>query len=269
MATNPLNITAFSLNIVQEDCVANLRAVENAMASLRSDTDVFVLPELFSTGFLSDPEQVAQYAETDDGYTLNSLRALAARHRVAICGSVLARNADRTEFYNRAFFIEPSGSTVFCNKRHLFCLSPESKLMTHGKMPYPTVRFRGWNIGFGVCYDLRFPVWCRNRTVHGSQAYDIFIFTANWPEVRGYALDVLLRARAIENQAYTVCANRSGEDAYGKYDGQSYMNDFMGQTLARSVDEDIIYMTADRLALNSARRKLPAASDADIFEIKY
>lgn len=269
MATNPLTIAAFPLNIIQADRAANLRAVENAMATLRPGTDVFVLPELFSTGFLSDPEQVAQYAEPDNGPTLNTLRALASRYRVAICGSMLACNSDRTEFYNRAFFIEPSGTTEFCNKRHLFCLSPESKLMTHGKTPYPTVRFRGWSIGFGVCYDLRFPVWCRNRTVHGSQAYDVFIFVANWPEVRGYALDVLLRARAIENQSYVVCANRSGEDAYGKYDGQSYMNDFMGYTLARSTDSDIIYMTTDRHALDSARKKLPAAFDADMFEINY
>lgn len=269
MATNPLTIAAFPLEISQADRAANIAAVEAVLTSLRPDTDVLVLPELFSTGFISDAELVAQLAEPDHGPTLTKLRSLASRYRVAICGSMLACNPDRSEFYNRAFFIEPSGTTEYCNKRHLFCLSPEAKLMAAGHTPYKTVRFRGWSIGFGVCYDLRFPVWCRNRIVHGSPAYDIFLFVANWPEVRGYALDILLRARAIENQAYVVCANRSGEDAYGKYDGQSYMNDFMGQNIVRSENSAVIYMTTDREALSSARRKLPAALDADIFEINF
>lgn len=269
MATNPLTIAALPLSIILSDRHANLEAVETVLASLKPGTDIVALPELFSTGFVSDPEAVSRLAEPDNGMTLNRLRALSARYRVAICGSMLGCNPERTEFCNRAFFIEPNGDTTFCNKRHLFCLSPEAKLMTPGRSGYATVRFRGWNIAFGVCYDLRFPVWCRNRTLHGSPAYDVFIFFANWPEVRGYALDILLKARAIENQAYVVGANRSGTDDYGTYTGQSYMNDFMGHTLARSEGEEPIYMTTDRQALEAARRKLPAAADADSFAINY
>lgn len=269
MANNPLTIAVFPLNIRQASPSDNLEAVRLALESLRPGTDILALPELFSTGFIADPERIAQLAEPDNGFTLNLLRRFAGHYRVALCGSFLARNESGSEFYNRAFFIEPDGSTTYCNKRHLFGLSPESKLMKAGQTDYRTVRFRGWSIGFGVCYDLRFPVWCRNRMVHGSPAYDLFIFAANWPDVRGYALDSLLRARAIENQAYIACANRSGSDDYGTYDGQSYLDDFRGKVIAKSEGEEIIYMTTDRTALEISRRKLTALLDADAFKIDY
>lgn len=269
MANNPLTICALPLNIVQGSPAANLQAVRNALDSMTQKADILVLPELFSTGFISEQEQIQALAEYDNGRTLSELRTMADQYRMAICGSFLACNSERTEYYNRAFFIEPNGETSYCNKRHLFGLSPEAKLMTAGRSDYPTVRFRGWSVGVGVCYDLRFPVWSRNRMVHGSLAYDVFIYVANWPEVRGYALDSLLRARAIENQAYVVCANRSGEDAYGKYDGQSYMDDFHGRVMAQSEGSEPIFMTTDRGALEASRRKLTALLDADNFKIQY
>lgn len=269
MASNPLTIAAFPLAIEWGDRSANLRKVESMLASLKPGTDVVVLPELFSTGFVSEQELIGQLAEPDNGPTLTHLRLLAARHRVAIAGSLLGCNPERNEFYNRAFFIEPGGETAYCNKRHLFRLSPESKLLTAGTTPYAVVRFRGWNIAVGVCYDLRFPVWCRNVDRHGSPAYDVFLFVANWPESRGYALKTLLRARAIENQAYVVGANRSGEDDYGKYDGQTYCNDFMGREIARGESDAPVYMTTDRTALEQYRLKMPAALDADRFSIDY
>lgn len=269
MANNPLTICALPLNIVQASRAENLKAVSEALENLPQRADILALPELFSTGFISDQEQIKALAEHDNGPTLTELRSLANRFRMAICGSFLACNAERTEFYNRAFFIEPNGESAYCNKRHLFGLSPEAKLMTAGRTGYPTVRFRGWSVGFGVCYDLRFPVWSRNRMAHGSPAYDVFIYVANWPEVRGYALDSLLRARAIENQAYIVCANRSGEDAYGKYDGQSYLDDFQGRVIAQSEGSEPIFMTTDRDALEASRRKLTALLDADNFKIEF
>lgn len=269
MANNPLTIAALPLDIVQGEKAANIDAVRKALGDLRPETDVLALPELFSTGFLASRELIENLAEPDNGFTLSRLREMAASRRVAICGSFLACSDDRTEFYNRAFFIEPNGDAYFCNKRHLFGLSPEAKLMNRGRSDYQTVRFRSWSIAFGVCYDLRFPAWCRNRLVHGSPAYDVFIFFANWPEVRAYALDTLLRARAIENQAYVVCANRSGSDDYGTYTGQAYMDDFQGRVVAQSSRQEIIYMTTDRNALEASRKKLTALSDADYFKIDY
>ncbi|MBD5363387.1 MAG: nitrilase family protein [Bacteroides sp.] len=269
MANNPLTIYALPLNIAAASRNENLAAVRSALETLPQAADILVLPELFSTGFIADAEQIRIHAEPDSGPTMTELRSLASRHHIAICGSLLGCNSERTEFYNRGFFIEPNGETAYCNKRHLFGLSPEAKLMTAGRTSYPTVRFRGWSIGFGVCYDLRFPVWSRNRMVHGSPAYDLFIYVANWPSVRGYALDTLLRARAIENQAYIVCCNRSGEDVYGQYDGQSYMDDFHGRVIAQSEGAAPIFMTAEREALEASRRKLTALLDADNFKIEF
>lgn len=265
-----LTVAALPLNITPQSRAANLDALEQAIAVLPERPDVLVLPELFSTGFVADRDAMVQLAENDNGTTMSHLRTLAAQYRMAICGSFLGRNYNGTEFYNRAFFVEPNGDTTFCNKRHLFCLSPEAELCTPGHNEYGRVRFRGWNIAFGVCYDLRFPVWCRNVMHRGRPAYDIFLFVANWPRARAYALDTLLKARAIENIAYTVCANRSGEDRYGNYDGLSVANDFMGKTLAQSSEEnpsEPIFMTADSDALADFRKKLPAALDADNFTL--
>ena len=138
----------------------------------------------------------------------------------------------------------------------------------------PVVRFRGWNLALGVCYDLRFPVWCRNRVRAGEYAYDAVIFAANWPDARAYALTTLLKARAIENQAYAVCANRSGSDDYGRYDGLSLIVDFLGmpmaQTQADAADPEApIYAVFSHDDLDKSRRKLPAAVDADSFRIDF
>lgn len=175
MINSPLTIAAVPLNIVWANRDANLQAVEQTLAGMRKDTDVVVLPELFSTGFIVDPDVFQRLAETDDGPTLTRLRQLAAQYKVAIAGSYLGRNEEATQYYNRGFFIEPNGLTTYVNKRHLFHVSPEAELLTQGMTPYPVVRFRGWNIALGVCYDLRFPVWCRNVMTRGRYAYDIFL----------------------------------------------------------------------------------------------
>ena len=269
MSNNPLQIAALPLNIKWANREANLVAVEQAAAGLRPGTDLLVLPELFTTAFIADPEVLHRLAEPDDGVTMTRLRQLAAERRIAIAGSFLACNESRTEFYNRAFIMEPNGETVYCNKRHLFHLSPEAKLLTPGHTPYSVVRFRGWNLAVGVCYDLRYPVWCRNRSNEGLFAYDIFIFAANWPESRSYALETLSKARAIENQAYVVVCNRSGEDDYGTYDGLSFIHDEMGKTLAKSDKDEIIYVEAVMTSLEETRRRMPASLDADKFTIKY
>lgn len=267
MPSNPLNIYILPLNIRWADRGENLHAVSHAMSSLPSGTDLVALPELFTTAFVADEPLMRQLAEPDDGPTVTTLQSLAAKHRVAICGSFLARNDGATEFYNRAFIVEPNGDTTFCNKRHLFGLSPESRTITPGHSAYACVRFRGWNIALAVCYDLRFPVWCRNRLVHGIPAYDVMVFAANWPQARAYALQTLLSARAIENQAYTVCANRSGEDDYGLYDGLSFAMDSQGKPLCQSTGDTPVTVTLQREPLEKSRQKLTALADADQFTI--
>lgn len=269
---SPLHIALLPLDIAWADRDANLRAVEEAAASLPNGVDLLVLPELFSTGFIADPDVYPAMAETDSGITMSTLKILAHKHNFAIAGSYLSCNADRTAYYNRAFFIEPNGDSSFVNKRHLFHVSPEAQLLTPGHTSYAVVRFRGWNIALGVCYDLRFPVWCRNTIVKGRMAYDLFLLPCNWPEVRGFALKTLSSARAIENQAYVVTANRSGSDEYGEYDGLTFAHDFVGAEIASSDTDNPaapIFFTADREALSKLREYMPASLDSDKFTINY
>lgn len=269
MINSPLTIAILPLNIVWGDREANLRAVENAADFLQHGTDVLVLPELFSTGFIADIDRARQEAETDSGTTLTRLKAIAAAKRIAIAGSYLSCNDNGTELYNRGFFIEPNGTTTYVNKRHLFHVSPEAQMLTAGQTPYPVVRFRGWNIALGVCYDLRFPVWCRNRCIRDRYAYDIFLLPANWPQARELALTSLAQARAIENQAYYIIANRSGVDEFGEYDGLSFAYDYIGTRMATSVDAEPIYITTDREGLERLRQYMPAGLDADDFTLHY
>lgn len=269
MINSPLNIAILPLDIAQADRSANLKAVEETVAAMRPETDIVCLPELFSTGFIADPTLLHREAEPDNGPTMTRLRALAAKHRLALAGSFLACNDDRSEFYNRGFIIEPTGETTFVNKRHLFHVSPEAQLLQEGTTTYPVVRYRGWNIALGVCYDLRFPVWCRNTMVHGRYAYDIFLLPANWPQSRAVALETLARARAIENQAYMIVANRSGSDEYGDYDGLSFADDYIGTRMATAPGSAPIYVTADREGLEKLREYMPAGLDSDNFKIIY
>ncbi len=232
------------------------------MATLPADTDIVVLPELFSTGFIDDPALMETIAETNGGNTIHTITELARKYNVAIAGSMAARTGHR--FYNRAFFIEPSGEETYYDKRHLFSLSSEAKVFTPGSDNIRAVRFRGWNIALAVCYDLRFPAWCRNVGLK----YDIMLFPANWPEARGYAWKHLLIARAIENQAVVVGANRGGADDYGQYDGLTYIFDGMGMPTGHTLpDSDIVYAEMSLDDLRKARTRFPVSRDADDLSI--
>lgn len=272
MINAPLKIAVFPLDINWANPSKNIDAIKAAVTTLRPDTDILVLPELFSTGFIADPQIFHKLAETDMGPTLSALRKIAAEKNIAIAGSYLSRNETSTEYYNRGFLIEPNGETTYINKRHLFHVSPEAELLTEGKTTYAVVRYRGWNIALGVCYDLRFPVWCRNTMNRSRHAYDIFLLPANWPQARALALETLAKARAIENQAYFVIANCSGTDEYGEYDGLTFVEDYIGTRVAQSTLESpsaIIYATADREGLEKLRQYMPAGLDSDSFTIHY
>lgn len=264
MINSSLKIASVSLPVVWADKKANIDAVSDIMAGIRKDTDLVVLPELFSTAFVPDPDVQMRLAEPDNGETVGKLKELAAGYRMAIAGSYLACDGDG-RIFNRAFFVEPSGETTFYDKRHLFSLSPESSIMSAGTGRVPVVRYRGWNIGMIVCYDLRFPVWCRNVGL----AYDVMLVPSNWPSVRGYAFEHLLIGRAIENQAYYVGANRGGADDYGDYDGMTFVFDQDGRPvgLADSDDTRVVYVETSRDALERSRKRMPASSAADQFSI--
>lgn len=258
---NDLKIAALQMNIEWGAVNANLTQAEDMISLLPSGTDVVVLPEMFTTGFILDRAEALSVAETDQGTTMARVAAWSHTFNTAICGSFIAREADR--LYNRAFFIDPSGDCTFYDKRHLFIPSGEHSTYTSGTTRMPVIRYRGWNIAMAICYDLRFPVWLRSD--HGN--YDLLLVMANWPDSRIFAWDILLAARAIENQAYVAGCNRSGIDDYGVYSGHSAVIDPKGHQIGIKPVPNIVTATLSKTELTEFRRKFPVYLHGDNYTI--
>ena len=257
---NNLRVAALPMPIVWADKDANMHTVERALEQLPPGTDVVVLPELFSTGFADDFELMADLAERNTGTTVDTIRVWAARYGVAIAGSFVA--ATPPHLYNRGFFIEPSGEETFYDKRHLFSVGSEGKIFRPGTTPVPVVRFRGWNIALVICYDLRFPVWCRSV----DNNYDLLLVTASWPQSRGYAFEHLLVARAIENQSAVVGCDRGGADEFGKYDGLTQIYDCFGKPVGE-IASPFVMANLSLSKIRNYRESFPVSNDADPFQI--
>lgn len=265
MSKCDLKLALFPMNICWDNISSNLLEISESVKSLDEDTDILVLPETFSTGFPIGKtlEEVRTIAETTQEPTLGLLKKISKERNVAICGSYIA--ADNDAISNRAFFMMPDGETAFADKRHLFTMAAEDKIFKNGDSRL-SVEFKGWNISMIVCYDIRFPVWCRNV----DNEYDLLIAVANWPEVRVDAWNKLLPARAIENEAYVCGVDCSGTDNKGfRYDGSSEVYDFKGKPVAQtrdnSIDFPFIYSNLSLDKLRSFREKFPAWKDADRF----
>ena len=255
---NDISVAVVPLDISFGDTNANLRAATESVKRLDGTHDIIVLPELFSTGYANNPGAMHELAETDNGITMDAVREMAVCSKAAVTGSMAASGSNGM-CYNRAFFVEPDGHATFYDKRHLFSLSREGEIFGKGTETPPVIRFRGWNVALSVCYDLRFPAWMRNR----AYAYDIMLLPANWPMARVYALEHLLIARAIENQAPIVCSNRGGRDDYGIYDGCSFAFDHMGMP---AFQDSGTTATFSLESIRAARKRFPAANDADNFD---
>jgi len=223
-------------------------------------TDFVILPETFTTGFSM---RGTTFAETMDGPTILWLIDLAKSTGLAIGGSLLI-NADN-KFFNRFVFVTPEGFISFYDKRHLFSIGGESSLLTAGDHRQ-IINYLGWRIALYICYDIRFPVWCRNQ-----EDTDLMIFTANWPDARREVWNTLLKARAIENQVFVAGVNRIGTDGEGIcYSGQSQLINSKGEVVVQTdfIDEHLFSYTISRRVLNDFRKKFPVANDADRFIIK-
>lgn len=255
-----LKVAAIQLDIRQGDKNSNLAETSRLLRLLPEGYDIAVLPEMFTTGFICDPQQSATLAETVDGNTLSVIRQLAAERKIAVCGSFIARDNDAV--YNRAFFIEPSGDSYYYDKHHLFSISGEEKAYSRGKAKIPVFRFRGWNIAMAICFDIRFPGWLRNH----DTAYDLLLVMANWPDSRAYAWEHLLIARAIENQAYVTGCNRTGNDQYGEYSGTSAIIDAKGRMIGEKYDSAIVTAELSKSSLDIFRKKFPILAEADRFK---
>lgn len=261
-----LTITTIQSSLIWEDPAANRRMFEAKIDSVTDKMELVVLPETFTTGFSMKP---AELAEPMDGPTLAWMKALAARKRIILTGSVIIE--DGGQYYNRLLWVLPNGQIGHYDKRHLFAYAGEDRQFTAGNRRF-VASVKGWRIFLQVCYDLRFPVWSRQQSAVGNPSeseYDLLITVANWPERRSNAWKTLLAARAIENQAYVVGVNRVGEDGNGiNHAGDSVILDPLGQPLYhKTFDEDIFTITLDKTALEKLRNDLPFLRDADSFTL--
>ncbi|UGU14206.1 amidohydrolase [Sinomicrobium kalidii] len=244
--------------LIWEDPGANRQALRKKIDSLDKNTDLVVLPEMFTSGFTMKPERVA---ETMAGETLSWIKETAVKNNVAITGSVVI--AEDGKYYNRLLFTHPDGKVEHYDKKHTFTLAGENKVYHTGKERL-VVEYKGWKLCPLICYDLRFPVWARN-----TDAYDVLLFVANWPLPRISSWDILLRARAVENLCYCIGVNRIGRDHNGnEYPGHSAVYGVLGEQLAFSEKEEIIYTTLERDKITHYRNKLQFLEDRDEFILK-
>lgn len=253
-----IRVTTVQTNLHWENIEANLAMFDEKLQGLVGQTDLVVLPEMFTTGFSMN---AAGLAESMDGRTMKWLKEQAIRTDAAVMGSFIVRENDL--FYNRLVFMLPNGVFEYYDKRHLFTLAKEHEAYQAGTKKL-IVGYKGWRICPMVCYDLRFPVWSRN-----NDEYDLLIYVANWPNKRSYHWRQLLVGRAIENQSFVIGVNRTGLDEKGLgYSGDSAVIDYSGRILYQMTDqEDVFTCSLNMEQVKSFREKLTFLDDREKFEI--
>ena len=261
---NELHITLYQQDIIWGDPEANRRRVEENLTSRHSPalpgtplvTDIFVVPETFTTGF---GDHMAALAEEQNGPTLQWARQMAAQYDILFIGTWIVREGDKC--YNRLHWVFPDGTFSYYNKAHTFRPSGEYNIISRGTRR-EVFEYKGWRIKPAVCYDLRFPKWLRNDNME----YDLLLVCANWPGSRHEAWTTLLKARAIENLSYVLGCNRSGVDGVGgKYTGNSAIIDYKGLPLAEAeagADQTVSF-TLDKDKLDTFRKNWPLYLDFD------
>ena len=266
MTMTPLRVSLVQGATRWHDAAANREYYGAFARSLKGETDLIVLPETFLSGFTNE---TLGNAETMDDKGIDWLRNLADEVGSVVTGSLVVREGERC--VNRLVWMRPDGTLAMYDKRHLFRMAKEHERYGGGDSRL-IVELNGWRICPQVCYDLRFPVWLRNRydRTESRFDYDLIFFVANWPSPRRYAWRTLLRARAIENLAYCVGVNRVGVDGNDlPYAGDSAALDFLGQPIVElGAQEQVVTVTLDPAALAAHRERFPAWMDADDFEVR-
>lgn len=248
-----MKITILQRDIIWADPARNIQRAEEAI-DRNAGADLYLLPEMFSTGFCIQPEGIAEPMQSD---TLSWMRGKAVAIGAAIAGSVAVEQDGR--YYNRFYFVKPDGGVAHYDKKHLFTYGGEHLRFTAGEERV-IVEHCGVRILLEVCYDLRFPIWSRNR---GD--YDMILYVANWPTSRIEAWNALLVARAIENQCYVAGVNRVGKDPSCDYCGGSKIIDPYGRQIVTCAMEQECETTVeiDMESLKAFREKFPVLNDAD------
>lgn len=252
-----LKIALIQSHLLWENPEGNRTMFNSKIEEVANDIDVIVLPEMFTTGFTMNPDGISGEEST---ITLDWMKDKANERNCAIVGSIVYQ--EEGFYYNRLFFVKPNGAYSAYDKKHTFTLAGEHKKYKAGTEKL-IIEYKGFKICPLVCYDLRFPVWSRN-----TEDYDILLYVANWPAPRIGAWDTLLKARAIENMAYTIGVNRIGTDKEGhEYPGHSAVYDALGNLLAFSDQEEILELELVKDDLIEARKKLRFLEDRDNFII--
>ena len=265
---NPLRISILQTTLSWETPTANRDRIESLLSVVPAGTHVVVLPEMFPTGFSMNPEA---FAEPMDGETVQWMKRMAAEKKIILTGSFMTKEEE--SFYNRLLWVLPNGQTGQYDKRHLFAYADEDKHYTAGNKRL-IASVNGWRVNLQICYDLRFPVWSRQRSTYNEEGqfqpeYDLLIYIANWPARRSEAWKTLLRARAIENQCYVIGVNRIGTDGNGiEYSGDSMIIGPLGDLLHDCADRAELHtMELDPSHLQESRDRFPFLRDADGFMI--
>lgn len=254
-----LRVTIVQCSLYWEDRDANLHQFSDLLKDLR-ETDLIVLPEMFTTGFSMRANQLA---ERMDGVSVQWMKQLSAQKNAVVTGSIIVE--ENGKYYNRLVWAEPNGDVMHYDKRHLFRMGNEHDHYTSGTKKVAPV-LKGWRICPLVCYDLRFPVWARNSAPY----YDLLLYVANWPDARRHPWKTLLTARAIENQCYVLGVNRIGKDGREiEHAGDSCAIDPKGIWLSKTVPyktsvETVVLSYSE---LKDFREKFPVLLDGDTFRL--
>lgn len=260
-----LKVSIIQTEIIRNDPAANHKHFEDRIKRIKEATDLIILPEMFTTGFPSDPEK---YAEKPEGATLSWMHKMASEKSAVICGSLMLETDGK--YHNALVWMPPDGDYKTYFKRHVFQLGDESALISPGREKL-LAELKGWNISPMICYDLRFPVWSMNSLENGKHAFDLLIYVANWPERRNYPWKQLLIARAMENQSYVIGLNRIGPDEKGvNYSGDSMVLDATGQILlqADANRELVKTISLSKSKLLQARQRFNVSRNWDNFSIE-
>lgn len=249
-----MQIAFVQFNMSWEDKDKNLHRLDSLIEELRDDVDLLVLPEMFSTGFTMHAAALAEEAE---GTTFQWMKYWAMKKGIALTGSFIVQEGDH--FCNRCYFFFPDGHYQKYDKQHLFTLGQENLNYQAGNQNV-VLDYMGWRICLMICYDLRFPGLLR-----AALPFDMVIYVASWPAKRVDAWSTLLKARAIENQSYTLGVNRVGQDGNGVvHNGQSALYDPMGACVFTALEEEGVFYTKASLEyLNDIRKSLPFLADRD------
>ncbi len=255
-----LKVTLLQTPLHWESVEKNISMFDELLNSITEQTDLIILPEMFSTGFTMN----TSIAEVMTGKSLQWLKEKAKEKNCVITGSLMI--SENGKNYNRLIWMQPDGNFQTYDKRHLFRMANEQSHFTAGDKKL-IATLKGWKICPLICYDLRFPVWSRNKNLD----YDVLIFVANWPARRSLAWSTLIPARAVENQSYVVAVNRIGSDRHDvDYSGDSVAYNPLGEKLSTIKQNENKHetITLSWKFLQEYREKFPAAMDADDFELK-